>query len=77
MNHVGFEPFILLCYVNKLVYSLIAFALKLYFNTCCRLINEVWMIDETSLGWTRYTPLIYLSLNVMLFVETMLYFHLQ
>ncbi|KAJ0836465.1 hypothetical protein HanRHA438_Chr16g0767261 [Helianthus annuus] len=35
------------------------------------------MIDETSLGWTRYTPLIYLSFNVMLFVETMLYFVLN
>ncbi|MFS8028165.1 hypothetical protein Hanom_Chr16g01507271 [Helianthus anomalus] len=75
MNHVGFEPFILLCYVNKLVYSLIAFALKLYFNTCCRLINEVWMIDETSLGWTRYTPLIYLSFDVMLKFEQCCYFH--
>ncbi|KAJ0892832.1 hypothetical protein HanPSC8_Chr09g0370641 [Helianthus annuus] len=77
MNHVGFEPFILLCDVNKLVYSLIAFALKLYFNTCCRLTNEVWMIDETSLGWTRYTPrLIYRSF-VMLCYETMLLFLLN
>ncbi|KAM0042363.1 hypothetical protein Hdeb2414_s0010g00329001 [Helianthus debilis subsp. tardiflorus] len=42
-----------------------AFALKLYFNTCCRLTFEVWMIHETSLGWTRYTPrLIYLCCHV-------------
>ncbi|KAJ0479071.1 hypothetical protein HanIR_Chr13g0615941 [Helianthus annuus] len=66
--------FILLCYVNKLVYSLFAFALKLYFNTCCRLIIEVWMIHETSLGWTRYTPRIFYLLFVMLLVETMLLF---
>ncbi|MFS7904461.1 hypothetical protein Hanom_Chr01g00036331 [Helianthus anomalus] len=63
MNHVGYELFILLCYVTKLVYSLFAFALKLYFNTCCRLIIEVWTNHETSLGWTRYTPRFsYLSL---------------
>ncbi|MFS8010964.1 hypothetical protein Hanom_Chr14g01303171 [Helianthus anomalus] len=61
--------FILLCYVNKLVYSLFAFALKLYFNTCCRLIIEVWTIHETSLGWTRYTPRIYLSFVVMLLLK--------
>ncbi|KAJ0870141.1 hypothetical protein HanRHA438_Chr11g0497011 [Helianthus annuus] len=32
------------------------------------------MIDETSLGWTRYTPRFTYLLFVMLFVETMLLF---
>ncbi|MFS7911306.1 hypothetical protein Hanom_Chr02g00116551 [Helianthus anomalus] len=42
-----------------------------------RLIIEVWMNDETSLGWTRYTPRFIYLLLVMLFVETMLYFVLN
>ncbi|KAJ0704383.1 hypothetical protein HanPI659440_Chr14g0562121 [Helianthus annuus] len=38
------------------------------------LINEVWMNDETSVGWTRYTPLIHLSVDVMLKFEQCCYF---
>ncbi|KAM0018854.1 hypothetical protein Hdeb2414_s0018g00529691 [Helianthus debilis subsp. tardiflorus] len=41
------------------------------------LIIEVWMNDETSLGWTRYTPRIYLSFVCYVIVETMLYFVLK
>ncbi|KAJ0872556.1 hypothetical protein HanRHA438_Chr11g0525241 [Helianthus annuus] len=55
----------------------LCFCIELYFNTCCRLIIEVWMNDETSLGWTRYTPRFIYLLFVMLFVETMLYFVLN
>ncbi|KAM0047637.1 hypothetical protein Hdeb2414_s0008g00265591 [Helianthus debilis subsp. tardiflorus] len=55
----------------------LCFCIELYFNTCCRLIIEVWMIDETSLGWTRYTPRIYLSFVCYVVVETILYFVLK
>ncbi|MFS8001426.1 hypothetical protein Hanom_Chr13g01190261 [Helianthus anomalus] len=41
---------------NQTCILALCFALKLYFNTCCRLIIEVWTNHETSLGWTRYTP---------------------
>ncbi|MFS7900788.1 hypothetical protein Hanom_Chr00s138745g01818241 [Helianthus anomalus] len=33
------------------------------------LIIEVWTNHETSLGWTRYTPRIYLSFVVMLLMK--------
>ncbi|MFS7897715.1 hypothetical protein Hanom_Chr00s011161g01747271 [Helianthus anomalus] len=33
------------------------------------LIIEVWTNHETSLGWTRYTPRIYLSFVVMLLLK--------
>ncbi|KAJ0457574.1 hypothetical protein HanIR_Chr15g0775231 [Helianthus annuus] len=41
------------------------------------LIIEVWAIDETSLGWTRYTPRIYLFFVCYVIVEAMLYFVLK
>ncbi|MFS7914394.1 hypothetical protein Hanom_Chr02g00152851 [Helianthus anomalus] len=39
------------------------------FATQPMLIIEVWTIHETSLGWTRYTPRIYLSFVVMLLMK--------
>ncbi|MFS7908729.1 hypothetical protein Hanom_Chr01g00086541 [Helianthus anomalus] len=35
------------------------------------------MNDETSVGWTRYTPLIYLSFDVMLKFEQCCYFYFK
>ncbi|MFS7940354.1 hypothetical protein Hanom_Chr05g00463471 [Helianthus anomalus] len=66
---------IMLC--NQTCILALCFCIELYFNTCCMLIIEVWMNDETSLGWTRYTPRIYLSFVCYVIVETMLYFVLE
>ncbi|MFS8020073.1 hypothetical protein Hanom_Chr15g01411271 [Helianthus anomalus] len=43
--------------------SLLVRYFKEFERNLCELIIEVWMIHETSLGWTRYTPrIIYLLL---------------